>query len=191
MIVKMMITFDYDPETNEYKPLKQEIVKDKVQKITKAEEAEDSAEPQITLEANKYVLNKAAATLMGVEWENRLDIKYQPVEKGGMMFPIIGTDTAWKTKSGNKLTKSLTVSCRGNANELLSKYGDTFTVTPWKGHEGLFVMIGNKDRSEEELTIKDDNISIKEDENPVEDLPLDTSLDNDEAYEIDDLSFEI
>lgn len=191
MIVKMMITFDYDPETNEYKPLKQEIVKDKVQKITKAEEAEDSAEPQITLEANKYVLNKAAATLMGVEWENRLDIKYQPVEKGGMMFPIIGTDTAWKTKSGNKLTKSLTVSCRGNANELLSKYGDTFTVTPWKGHEGLFVMIGNKDRSEEELTIKDDNISIKEDENPVEDLPLDTELDNEEAYKIDDLSFEI
>jgi hypothetical protein len=191
MIIKMMITFDYDPETNEYKSLKQEIVKDKVQKITKAEEAEDSAEPQITLEANKYVLNKAAATLMGVEWENRLDIKYQPVEKGGMMFPIIGTDTAWKTKSGNKLTKSLTVSCRGNANELLSKYGDTFTVTPWKGHEGLFVMIGNKDRSEEEPTIKDDNISIKEDENPVEDLPLDTELDNEEAYKIDDLSFEI
>lgn len=191
MIVKMMITFDYDPETNEYKPLKQEIVKDKVQKITKAEEAEDSAEPQITLEANKYVLNKAAATLMGVEWENRLDIKYQPVEKGGMMFPIIGTDNAWKTKSGNKLTKSLTVSCRGNANELLSKYGDTFTVTPWKGHEGLFVMIGNKDRSEEEPTIKDNNISIKEDENPVEDLPLDTELDNEEAYKIDDLSFEI
>lgn len=191
MIIKMMITFDYDPETNEYKPLKQEIVKDKVQKVTKAEEAEDSAEPQITLEANKYVLNKAAATLMGVEWENRLDIKYQPVEKGGMMFPIIGTDTAWKTKSGNKLTKSLTVSCRGNANELLSKYGDTFTVTPWKGHEGLFVMIGNKDRSEEEPTIKDDNISIKEDENPVEDLPLDTELDNEEAYKIDDLSFEI
>lgn len=191
MIVKMMITFDYDPETNEYKPLKQEIVKDKVQKITKAEEAEDSAEPQITLEANKYVLNKAAATLMEVKWEDRLDIKYQPVEKGGMMFPIIGTDTAWKTKSGNKLTKSLTVSCRGNANELLSKYGDTFTVTPWKGHEGLFVMIGNKDRSEEEPTIKDDNISIKEDENPVEDLPLDTELDNEEAYKIDDFSFEI
>lgn len=191
MIVKMMITFDYDPETNEYKPLKQEIVKDKVQKVTKAEEAEDSAEPQITLEANKYILNKAAATLMGVEWENRLDIKYQPIEKGGMMFPIIGTDTAWKTKSGNKLTKSLTVSCRGNANELLAKYGDTFTVTPWKGHEGLFVMIGNKDRTEEEPTIKDNNISIKEDENPVEDLPLDTEIDDEEAYKIEDFSFEI
>lgn len=191
MIVKMMITFDYNPETNEYTPLKQEIVKDKVQKQTKkAEEAEDSAEPQITLESNKYVLNKAAAELMGVKWEDRLDIKYQPIEKGGLMFPIIGTDVAWKTKSGNKVTKSLTVSCRGNANDLLSKYGDTFTVTPWKGHEGLFVLIGNKDRSEEPVT-EDKNIKIKEDENPVEDLPLDTTLDNDEAYEIDDLSLEI
>lgn len=72
----------------------------------------------------------------------------------------------------------------------MSKYGDTFTVTPWKGHEGLFVLIGNKDRSEEPVT-EDKNIKIKEDENPVEDLPLDTTLDNDEAYEIDDLSFEI
>lgn len=186
-----MITFDYNPDTKECVLLKQEQVKEKAQKTsTKAEEAEESAEPQITLESNKYVLNRAAASLMGVEWENRLDIKYQPIEKGGLMFPIIGTDTAWKTKSGNKLTKSLTVSCRGNANDLLSKYGDTFTVTPWKGHEGLFVLIGNKDRSEE-LVTEDKNIKIKEDENPVEDLPLDTTLDNDEAYEIDDLSFEI
>ena len=147
-----MITFDYNPDTKECVLLKQEQVKEKAQKAsTKAEEAEDSAEPQITLESNKYVLNRAAASLMGVEWENRLDIKYQPIEKGGLMFPIIGTDTAWKTKSGNKLTKSLTVSCRGNANDLLSKYGDTFTVTPWKGHDGLFVLIGNKDRSEEEI----------------------------------------
>ena len=141
-----MITFDYNPDTKECVLLKQEQVKEKAQKAsTKAEEVEDSAEPQITLESNKYVLNKAAASLMGVEWENRLDIKYQPIEKGGLMFPIIGTDTAWKTKSGNKLTKSLTVSCRGNANDLLSKYGDTFTVTPWKGHDGLFVLVGNKD----------------------------------------------
>lgn len=191
MIIKMLITFDFDPETNEYKPISQEIVKEKTPKtISKSKEAEDSAEPQITLESNKYVLNKAAASLMGVQWEDRLDIKYQPVEKGGLMFPIIGTDSAWKTKSGNKLTKSLTVSCRGNANDQLSKYGDTFTVTPWKNHEGLFVLIGNKDRAEE-APVSDSNIDIVEDENPIEDLPLDTELDNEEAYKIDDLSFEI
>ena len=192
MIVKMQITFEYDPETNEYTPIKQELIKEKPHITTKAEEAEDSAEPQITLEANKYVLNKAAAELMGVEWQDRLDIKYQPIENNKLLFPIIGTDTVWKTKAGNKLTKNLSVSCRGNANSLLSGYGDTFTVTPWKGHDGLFVLIGNKDRPKE-----DENIEIKEDDNSnvdipeKEDFPLDTELDNEEAYKIDDLSFEI
>ena len=28
MIIKMTITFDYNPETNEYKPIKQEVVKE-------------------------------------------------------------------------------------------------------------------------------------------------------------------
>ena len=189
MIIKMMITFDYNPDTKECVLLKQEQVKEKSPKTTsKAEAAEESAEPQITLESNKYVLNKAAAELMGVQWEDRLDIKYQKVDK--LTFPIIGTDTAWKTKSDNKLTKSLTVCCRGNANEMLSKYGDTFTVTPWKGHNNLFVLVGNKDRAEEPV-VEDSNIQIKEDENPVEDLPLDTELDDEEAYKIDDLTFEL
>lgn len=188
MLIKMLITFDFNPETNEYTPVKQEIIKDKIQKTTsKATEAEDSAEPQITLESNKYVVNNSAATLMGVAYEDRLDIKYQPVGEGNLMYPIIGTDINWKTKSGNKLTKGLTVSCRGNANNTLSEYGDTFTVTPWKNHNGLFVLVGNKDRVE----IEDKNIKITEDQNPKEDLPLDINLDEEETYKIDDLSFDL
>lgn len=185
MIVKMLLTFDYNPETNEYTPIKSEVVKTpKTAKVTEAKKAEESVEPQISLESNRYVLNKSAVELIGVQWEDRLDVKYQKVDK--VTYPIIGTDVAWKTKSGNKLTKGLTVSCRGNANEVLSTYGDTFTVTPWKGHENLFVLVGNKDRMEE-----DENIKIKEDENPREDLPLDTTLDDEGVYKIDDLTFEI
>ena len=57
----MMITFDYNPDTKECVLLKQEQVKEKAQKTsTKAEEAEESAEPQITLESNKYVLNSGS-----------------------------------------------------------------------------------------------------------------------------------
>lgn len=182
MIVKMLIIFEYDPETNEYTPIKQEIVKDKPEKApSKAQEAEDSAEPQITLESNKYILNKAACKLIGASYGDRLDIKYQPIEKGGLMFPIIGTDTAWSSKSGNKLTKSLSVSCRGAANELLAEYGDTFSLTSWKDHEGLFVLVGNKDR------VQDSDILVNEE--PDEDLPLNTELED--TYQIDDLSFDL
>lgn len=184
MIVKMMITFDYNPETNEYIPLKQEIVKDKKKDpaLLMAEEAKDSAEPQITLTDNKYILNESAANLIGVKWEDRLDIKYQLIDK--IRFPIIGKDTAWGTKSGNKLTKSLTVSCRGNANSLLSEYGDTFSITPWQGHEGLFVLVGNKDRA-----TPDENVKVTEDENPENDLEAIQDAIDDTDYEINNMTF--
>lgn len=184
MIVKMMITFDYNPETNEYIPLKQEIVKDKKKDpaLLMAEEAKDSAEPQITLTDNKYILNESAANLIGVKWEDRLDIKYQLIDK--IRFPIIGKDTAWGTKSGNKLTKSLTVSCRGNANSLLFEYGDTFSITPWQGHEGLFVLVGNKDRA-----TPDENVEVTEDENPENDLEAIQDAIDDTDYEINNMTF--
>lgn len=184
MIVKMMITFDYNPEINEYIPLKQEIVKDKKKDpaLLMAEEAKDSAEPQITLTDNKYILNESAANLIGVKWEDRLDIKYQLIDK--IRFPIIGKDTAWGTKSGNKLTKSLTVSCRGNANSLLSEYGDTFSITPWQGHEGLFVLVGNKDRA-----TPDENVEVTEDENPENDLEAIQDAIDDTDYEINNMTF--
>lgn len=184
MIIKMMITFDYNPETNEYIPLKQEIVKDKKKDpaLLMAEEAKDSAEPQITLTDNKYILNESAANLIGVKWEDRLDIKYQLIDK--IRFPIIGKDTAWGTKSGNKLTKSLTVSCRGNANSLLSEYGDTFSITPWQGHEGLFVLVGNKDR-----ITPDENVEVTEDENPENDLEAIQDAIDDTDYEINNMTF--
>lgn len=184
MIVKMMIIFDYNPETNEYIPLKQEIVKDKKKDpaLLMAEEAKDSAESQITLTDNKYILNESAANLIGVKWEDRLDIKYQLIDK--IRFPIIGKDTAWGTKSGNKLTKSLTVSCRGNANSLLSEYGDTFSITPWQGHEGLFVLVGNKDRA-----TPDENVEVTEDENPENDLEAIQDAIDDTDYEINNMTF--
>ena len=143
----------------------------------------------IVLEDNKLVLTQKLLDIINAEPGDRLLVSFK--EENGIYFPVIAKSEVFADpESGNKLTKSLTVSCRGNANDILSKYGDTFTVTPWKGHEGLFVLIGNKDRVEEPIQ-KDENINIKEDENSEEDLPLDTKLDNDEAYEIDDISFEI
>lgn len=177
----MLITFDYNPETNEYKPLKQEIIKDKKNDplIKKAKEAEESEEAQITLTDNKYILNKKAAELLQVEPDDRLDIKYQLIDN--MKFPIIGKDTIWKTKSGNKLTKQLSVSCRGTANSLLSEFGNIFNLTKWKGHEGLYLMLGNKDFESSE------DIDITESEEPQTDIQEDSF----ENIDIDENDFEL
>lgn len=193
-----MITFDYNPETNEYTPLKQEIVKEGTKKKTETVEAPDTSEPQIVLSDKKYVLNQAAADLLGVEWEDRLEIKYQMVDK--LQFPIIGKNTAWGSTGGNKLTKTLSVSCRGQANEVLSEYGDTFTLSPWNGHEGLYVLVGNKERP----VVEDSDVIVTEPEEPevdlkeesfeldsLEEVSFDEDIKDEENYEISDFDFEL
>lgn len=179
MIIELKLKLDYDPETGECKVLSSE----KVSKPEKVVANNDTAEPQVILDANKYILNQAAADLLGVKWEDRLDIKYQKIS--GITYPIIGTSEAFGTKSGNKLTKSLSVSYRGKANDMLAKYGSTFTLTEFKGHENLFVLIGDNPPIEE----MSDEIEVIEDADEHIDLPLDANLENEDVEQIDPLSF--
>lgn len=71
----------------------------------------ESSEPKLILESNKYQLTQAAVDLMGVEPDDKIDIKYE--KQGKNITPVIGSDETFGTKQGNKLTKSLTVACRG------------------------------------------------------------------------------
>ena len=115
-----------------------EVVEDKPKKRTSKVKKEESSEPILTLEDNKYCLTQAAVDLMGVEPDCKLDIKYE--KRGKETVPVIGSDEVWKTKGGNKLTKSLTVACRGSKNEELSKFGHEFTLVPHEKKEGLFIL---------------------------------------------------
>lgn len=175
MIINLNLTLDYNPETGTCTVVKT------VPSQPKVVANNDTAEPQIILDANKYILNQAAANLMGVKWEDRLEIKYQKVQ--GVIYPVIGTDETFGTKTGNKLTKTLTVSCRGKANEMLARYGRIFTVSEMKGEKGLFVLIGDNPPVEAE------EIEVKEDEDDIVDLPLDTEIEDENAKKIDDLVF--
>ena len=175
MIINLNLTLDYNPETGACTVVKTG------QSQPKVVANNNTAEPQIILDANKYILNQAAANLMGVKWEDRLEIKYQKVQ--GVIYPVIGTDETFGTKTGNKLTKTLTVSCRGKANEMLARYGRIFTVSEMKGEKGLFVLIGDNPPVEAE------EIEVKEDEHDIVDLPLDTEIEDENAKKIDDLVF--
>ena len=176
MIIKMTITFDYNPETNEYKPIKQEVVKE----TPTPKKIEDNGEAKLQLLDNKYELNGSAINLLGINVGDRVDIKYQMVD--GIKYPIIGSSNAWKSASGNKLTKSSTVSYRGIANQMLAEYGDEFTFSEWKNHEGLYVLIGNKE------IIQDENIELPDDE-PEVDLSDDNIKEDD--FDLSDFNFEI
>lgn len=173
MIINLKL--DYNPTTEECKVLKAEV--DKPKTTEGSIKILESNEPQITLDSSKYTLNAAAVELMQVTPNTRIDIKYQMVDE--VLYPVIGTEEAFGTSCGNKLTKSWTVSYRGKANERLSEYGDVFNVIPLRGSQGLFVLMGNAEVDKEEVP---DEIEIKEDMTNHVDL---TDMDGD-PLEFDD-----
>ena len=146
---------------------------------TKAPAAKVDANPDpiITLDSNKLILTQGAVDLLQVCADCRVDIKYKKKDKKAV--PIIGTDAAFGTKSGNKLTKSNTVSYRGAANEKLSAYGTTFKLEPTED-KGIYYLVGDKIQEENsvpdeiidienELDIESlDNINIDEDDKDLE-----------------------
>lgn len=185
--IKMLIVFDFDPETGEYTPVSREIINEgetgakktaketTVKKSKSKSKLPESGEPLIVLEDNKYILNDAAAEALCVTPDDRIDIKYE--KQGKLLKPVIGSNEVFGTKSGNKLTQSLTVSCRGKANETLSEYGTQFKLVPHPNKGGLYFLVG--DKAQAEPVIEDEKINLDgiEDE-PSEDLPLDVQLAN-------------
>lgn len=184
MRVKMLIEFDFDPETGEYTPISRTIVNDDIKKPKSTIKDDGSTEPIVILEDNKLVLNSKAVELLGAEWEDRISIIYQ--KHGNNLVPVIGKDDVFNCKSGNKLTKSKTISCRGKANAELSKYGNEFKLISLDN--GTFIMDGGIEVPYIENAKKkqDPKIKVVEDENP-EVLPMEATLD---AEGIDDITEE-
>ena len=146
-----------------------EVTEEKPKRKTSKSKKEESFEPLLTLEDNKYCLTQAAVDLMGVEPNCKLDIKYE--KRGKETVPIIGSDEVWGTKSGNKLTKSLTVACRGSKNQELSKFGKEFILIPHDKKEGLFILQNESTKIE-----IDDEIEDLQDLEEAISLPVDVDL---------------
>lgn len=190
---KVLFTYEQDTETGDIKCINREVINDDIKPVKKASTSKkkssknESSEPQIILEDNKYTLNSAAVELMEVEPDDRLDIKFE--KNGKLMIPIIGTNESFGTKAGNRLTKSFTVSCRGKANDELQNYGTVFTLSVHPTKEGLFVMQGDKAPE----AVVDDKVEIKDDASEVEvEIDLDDFIaDEHEVEEISALDFKL
>ena len=133
--------------------------------------------PKITLLEGKWQLNTKAVELTGFEPEMKLDIKFE--KKGRLTTPILCQDD----KTGNRLTKTYTVSCRGSKHDNLAEYGDTFEVIPYEGKEGYFKLKGNNEK-------EDDIIDVPEEITDPEkfDEDLDSS---DDTTDVDDFELEL
>ena len=156
-IVKEKLTIVYemsiDSETGEI--LETKIV-DKAIGKKASTESNDNLDPILTLDSSKCYFNPAAISLMEINPDDRIDIKY---ENG---LPVIGKDEAFGTHNGNRVTKAFTIAYRGAKNEELAKHGNEFKVISHPNKPGLFIL-DSGNTSIEELK-GDENISMEEDD---------------------------
>ena len=190
-IVKQQFTITYEREidTDTGEIIKTSIVKTsdtpiKTSKKSKNSTKDESSEPELILESNKYVLNNAAITLMNVEPGCKLNIKYE--KSGNLFIPVIGTDEVFGTKGGNKLNKSNSVSYRGNANTELSKYGTVFKIKVHAKTANLFILEGENKQGD---FSSDENIELPEDYDIENDISIDDFIE--EASSISSMDFSI
>ena len=159
----LSLTYEMSVDTETGEVLETKLIDRSVNKPVKAMKAtaneagqDDDKEPKLYLEDNKCRLNSKAISIMGISPGDKLDIKYDDGKNGSV--PIIGTDEAFGTKGGNKLTKSNTIAYRGSKNEELSKYGKEFVLAVHPSKAGLFVLTSEEVAVDQ--LVGDDNINI-------------------------------
>ena len=157
---KLIIEF-LDPSTGELTTQEATLgdFKEKKASSTRTRKPKDDGEtePMIHVLEGKLQLNNKAVELTGYEPEMKIDIQFE--KKGRQITPVMMVDEA----KGNRLTKTFTISCRGQKRENLLQYGDTFTVEPHE-KEGLFKLIGNVEQPEDDIIDVPEEISLDDDE---------------------------
>lgn len=136
---------------------------------------DDDPTPKITLLEGKWQMNNACVELTGFEPEMKLDVKFE--KKGRITTPVLCKDD----KSGNRLTKTYTVSCRGSRHDNLAEYGDIFVVEPYEGKDGYFKLKGNIEK-------EDDIIDVPEE---ITDPDESEEIDSDSGVDISDFDLEL
>ena len=184
MIKGIIVTFEYDTETELVSNVQCNVDGvEKKKRVTKAKakvEEEMAAEPLITREETKLVFNNKIVADMGIEYEDRIVIKWEKVKNSKTVFPIIGKDEAFDEEgAGNKVTKANTIGYKGKQNTVLAEFGEVFTIEPYK--DGIWKLISTTSPTTSK-TLED---TIK----AVERVEADLITETDEEIEIDEMQF--
>lgn len=127
----LTISFDFDETTKKVKNLKVVSI--------------EPGQPTVQALENKLQLSPAALELIGAKSGDRVTIAYWQVNNQET-FPVISKTAE---DEGCKITKSRTVSYRGQQMDVLKLYGDNFTIEPFK--DNMFKLV----------PIKEDNLETE------------------------------
>ena len=113
------IQFNFDPETQEIQNLRVINLKKDLELFVKIED-------------NKLVLTQDAINVLGAFPGDRITVNYYAVSPEET-FPVIAKSELFTDQTGGcKLTKSNTVSFKGNQRQTLMEYGNFFKLEPFK-----------------------------------------------------------
>lgn len=122
-----------------------DVVKKASTPRTKKPKDDGETIPMLHVLEGKIQMNTKAQQLCEFEPEQKIDIKFE--KKGRMITPVMCVDD----KNGNRLTKTYTISCRGQKRENILEYGDTFEVIPYEDRPGYFKLKGNAPEKEDDI----------------------------------------
>lgn len=157
------ISFDFDEITKKVTNLK----------VVSIDKTLPTSDNYIEVQDNKLKLGKEAVVLLEANSGDRIQVNYWTVNNQET-FPVIGKSGVFTDPSGgNSLTKSNTISFRGNQRSVLLEYGNLFKLESFK--EGMFklVPITNDDNMEQEQRELDDLNTIGDEiADEFDDLPF-------------------
>lgn len=122
--------------------------------------------PTLEVLDNKVKLSKAAVELLSANTKDKIAINYWTVDNE-LTFPVIGKAEVFTDgDGGNALTKSNTISYRGQQRTILLEYGSFFKLETFK--DGMFKLV----KIEQETSdLTNENNDLQDLEN-LPDLPL-------------------
>ena len=151
----LKISFDLDEVTKKISNLKV---------VSISNEVLESATIEVL--DNKLKLSKAAVDMLGAAANDKVTINYWTVDNE-LTFPVIGKAEAFTdSDGGNRLTRSNTISYRGQQRDILLEYGSLFTLESFK--DGIFKL--NKVKIEDD-SLNNETIDLQDLDN-MQDLPL-------------------
>lgn len=158
------ISFNFDETTKKVTNLK----------VVSIDKTLPTSDNYLEVQDNKLKLGKEATTLLEASSGDRIQVNYWTVNNQET-FPVIGKSGVFTDpEGGNCLTKSNTISFRGNQRTVLLEYGTLFKLEPFKS--GMFKLVPIKDvddsLTKEQLEL--DNLNVIGDEiaDEFDDLPF-------------------
>jgi hypothetical protein len=124
----LKISFDFDETTKKVSNMKVVTISKEVEEL-----------PTIEVLDNKSKLSDSALKKMGVSADDRLSVEYWTVDNQ-TTFPIIGKSEVFTdSENGNRLTKSKTLSFKGQQRTILLEYGNFFRLEEFK--ENMYKLV--------------------------------------------------